>query len=71
MKPWRRRVCRQLVITRREVKRLVTIAKGRAAEAESPRAAPSFRPLCEAEAEAIVGAELLAEVAASAGVHKP
>jgi hypothetical protein len=40
----------------------------RAAAAESPHSPPSFRALCEAEAEAIVGAELFAQVAAGTGV---
>jgi hypothetical protein len=53
-------------VARRAVKRLAAIATARAAEA-SPRAGPSFRPLTESEAEAIVGAELLAQVAAGAG----
>jgi hypothetical protein len=66
MKSWRRKVCRQLVVARRELKRLVAIAERRATEPQSPRAAPGFRPLCEAEAEAIVGANLLVQVAAAA-----
>jgi hypothetical protein len=60
MKPWQRRFHRQLLVARREVKRLVAIAEGCTVEAESPRAAPHFRALAEAEAEAILGAELLA-----------
>jgi hypothetical protein len=70
MKPWRRRLCRDLVVVRREVKWLVSLAEKRTAEAESPRSTPRFRALCQAEAEAIVGGELLAALAAGARVHK-
>jgi hypothetical protein len=59
---------------RREIRRLAAIATERAAEAETrgllksrQTRGASFRPLCEAEAEEIVGAELLAQVAAAAG----
>jgi hypothetical protein len=61
MKPRRRRATRQLLVARREVRRFATAEK-RAAAVESPRAAPSFRPLSESETEAIVGAELLAKL---------
>jgi hypothetical protein len=65
MRPWRRRFYCQLAIARWEVKRLVAIAQARAAAAEKPRDVAKFRPLCEAEAEAeaIVGGELLAALA--------
>jgi hypothetical protein len=89
MKPWRRRFHCQLVIARREVKRLAAIASERAAEAEKRHGAATFRPLTESEiasnlsrspgarfrplskpeTETIVGTELLAQVAASAGQH--
>jgi hypothetical protein len=69
MKPWRRRLYRQLLITRREVKRFVAIAERRAAAAaEKPPDVVRFRLLWEAEAEAIVGGELLAALAAGTGV---
>jgi hypothetical protein len=50
---------RRIAVVRREVKRL---AAERAAEAESPRAAPSFRPLTEAETESILDDDLLASL---------
>lgn len=50
-------MCRQLVVTRREVKRFVALS-----EAESPRAAPSFRPLTEVETESTLGDDLLASL---------
>jgi hypothetical protein len=42
------------------------IAEERAAEAAKSRATAMFQPLAEAEAEALIGADLLAQVAASA-----
>jgi hypothetical protein len=50
------------VIAAREVTRLAAIAAERAAQAESIRAAPSFRPLTAAETEALLGGELLASL---------
>jgi hypothetical protein len=46
-------------IAAREVKRLAAIAAERTARAGSFRKPPSFRPLTEAESEAILGVELL------------
>lgn len=60
MRPWQRRFNRELVDARREVKQLVALAAACAAEAEKPRADARFRPLNDAESEAIVGAELVA-----------
>ena len=54
----------RIALIRREVKQLAAIAEKRAAEAESSRAAPRFRPLTETETETILGADLLAAVAA-------
>jgi hypothetical protein len=51
----------------REIRRLAAITTARAAETENRLAAVTFRPLTESETEAIVGADLLAQVAASAG----
>jgi hypothetical protein len=51
-------VCQRIAVIRREVKRIAGIAAARAAQTESPRAAPSFRPLNEAEVAALVGREL-------------
>ena len=49
------------VITARELKRFIALAAMRASrKPESIRAAPSFRPLTAAEAEVILGGELLA-----------
>jgi hypothetical protein len=55
------------LVARREVRKFVGLAEKCAAQAQSPRAAPSFRALTEAEAEALLGGELLAAVAVSAG----
>lgn len=56
-------------VIRREVRRLAVIAaERRAVQAQSVRAAPSFRPLTEDEAEVVVGTELLAALAAGTGV---
>ena len=54
---------RVVAIAMREVRLLAAIAAARAAQVESLRAAPGFRPLTAAEAEAILGAELLAALA--------
>ena len=51
-----------VVIVRREVKRFSALAERRAVLAKSPRTGKRFRPL--SEANALVGAELLAPVAA-------
>jgi hypothetical protein len=59
-------ICLRLNVARRAVRELTAIAEKRAAQAAKSRATATFRPLAEAEAEAIVGAELLALVAASA-----
>jgi hypothetical protein len=48
------RIAIMTTIARREVRRLAATAEKRATEAESPRAAPSFRPLCEAEASFVL-----------------
>jgi hypothetical protein len=53
------RICRVALI-RRRVKRLVANAEKRSAQAEEPRGSDRFRPLTEAEAEVLVGGELLA-----------
>jgi hypothetical protein len=53
---------RRIAVVRREVKRLAAIAAERAAQAQSPRAAPSFRPLTEAETESIFSDDLLASL---------
>lgn len=50
----------RIALIRREVKQLAAIAVERAAQAESVRAKPSFRPLTSAEAETLVGGEVLA-----------
>ena len=47
-------------IAAREVKRLAAVAAERTARAESFHKQPSFRPLTEVEAEALLGVELLA-----------
>jgi hypothetical protein len=47
------------VIAAREISRFVAVVAERAAQAES-RGSPSFRPLTEAEIEAILGGDLLA-----------
>jgi hypothetical protein len=56
----------RIAMARRAVRELTAIAERRAAGAESISSAPSFRPLAEAEAEDLLGADLLAQVAASA-----
>jgi hypothetical protein len=53
--------CR-IAIARRTVKELTAIAEKRAAQAAKFRATATFRPL--ADAEALIGADLLAQVAA-------
>jgi len=60
------RTCRRIAAIRRQVKWLTALAEKRTALAESRL--PSFQPLSEAETEAIVGAELLAALAAGAAV---
>jgi hypothetical protein len=54
-------------MARRAVREIIAIAEQRAARARPNPRRCTFRPLSEGEAEAIVGAELLAQVAASAG----
>jgi len=51
---------------RRAVAELVLISEQRAALAEGRRAPPSFRALSDSEVETILGAELLAKLAAAA-----
>ena len=53
---------RIVVIAAREVKRFAAHAAMRAAQAESVRAVPSFRPLTEAETATILCGELLASL---------
>jgi hypothetical protein len=50
---------RRITVIRWQVKRLAAIAAERAAQAESIRGSDRFRPLTEAEAEALVGGEFL------------
>jgi hypothetical protein len=58
-------------MARRAVRELVAIAEQRAAAAAASKcAATSFRPLTDSETEALVGAELLATLAASTGELK-
>ena len=64
------KVCFRIAAVRRQVKRFAAIAAECAMEAESIHTAASFRPLSEAETEAIVGGDLLATIAAGAGVLK-
>jgi hypothetical protein len=63
-------VCRRVAVVRRQVRKLAAIAAERAAatsaSVESVGATPSF--LAEAETESILGDELLAALAARAGV---
>jgi hypothetical protein len=54
-------------VARREIRRRAAIAAARAGEAENRAAGATFRPLIVSETEAIVGAELVAQVAAAAG----
>ena len=57
------------VVTARELKRFVAHAAARASrEPESIRAAPSFRPLSAAEAEALLGGEFLAALSGARGL---
>jgi hypothetical protein len=53
-------VCWPLAVIRRTVERLAAIAEKRAVQSESTRAAPSFGPLTEGEAEAILGTDPVA-----------
>jgi hypothetical protein len=72
------KVSRRAAVIRREVKRLAAIAERRAAEnlpetrgVPKSRETPSarFRPLSKAEAEMLLGAELLAALVAGGGAH--
>ena len=61
------RISRRIaVITARELKRFIARAAMRADALREHRAAPSFRPLTAAEAEAILGGELLAALSGCA-----
>lgn len=60
------RICPRLAVVRRQVAEFVALAEARAARADI-RVAPSFRLLTEAEAEAIVGADLLAALSHECG----
>jgi hypothetical protein len=64
-------VCQRLAVARRAVELLAAVAEKHAAQAESSRAAPSFRPLSAAEAEALIGAELLTTLGESLGESRP
>jgi hypothetical protein len=59
---------RKIAMARRAVRELIAIAEQRAARGRV--ASRRFRPLAGAEAEAIVGTDLLAQVAAAAGALK-
>jgi hypothetical protein len=50
----------RIAVARRAVKELTAVAEKRAAQAVQSRATATFRPL--AEAEAIIGAEVLAKL---------
>jgi hypothetical protein len=58
-------------ICRRSPGGRAAVAEKHTAQAESSRAAPSFRPLNAAEAEALVGAELLTTLGESLGESRP
>jgi hypothetical protein len=60
----------RIAAARRAVRELVAIAEQRAAAAESKSAVTGFRPLTDPEIEALVGAGLLATLAASASAPK-
>jgi len=58
---------RRIAIARRAVRELSAFAEQRAAAARKRRAGVKFRPLSRREATEVVGADLLARLAAAAG----
>jgi hypothetical protein len=62
-------ICYRVAALRREVEKFVALAERRASRAESPHAAPTFRPLRKPKTAAMLG-ELLAVLATGNGVPK-
>ena len=60
--------CRRLARVRHQVRQLAALVEARAALADGHRGDDRFRLLTEAEAEVIVGADLIAALATGAGV---
>lgn len=59
------KISRRIAIARKRVRELAALVEARVvAAADTPRAAPSFRPLNADEAEALLGTGLLASLAA-------
>jgi hypothetical protein len=64
LRPGHRSFHRTLLIVRHEIASLVALVERRAAAVSESRPAARFRPLTAAEAEALLGPELLARLAA-------